>query len=343
MKLLLSITLATTYGISMRLLFVSFGDVLSVMSVTFFAIVPFLIGYLTILLLPYRENHTQTGAFFKPWLPCLAILFITSICGMEGMICWVMAFPLLALVAGIGGMVAFRRKRRRALKDIEWDFEKDDPPKPGAFNISLLFFIPLFAGVLEGNRISSFEKLDVGGQVEVAASPEVVWSVLTARHDYVVPPTHPTLCAMMEFPRHLSTTLDTLAIGRKRTSVYEKGLTFDETITRLVPSRRLEVAIANDPSKISKAVMDEHIVIGGEHIRMRGDAYALEPVSGGKTRLSLVSHFSINTPFNWYAGLWAKWLMSDVIREELNSINQRCQGMSGAHRAGHQSALEEGH
>ena len=128
----------------------------------------------------------------------------------------------------------------------------------------------------------------------------------------------------MGFPRHVSTTLDTLAINSHRISVYEKGLTFDETICRLEPARRLEVTITNDPSKISKAIMDEHIVIGGEHIRMQGDAYTLEPMSAGKTRLSLVSHFSINTPFNWYAGLWAKWLMSDVIQEELNSVRQQC-------------------
>lgn len=324
MKLLVSITLAATYGISMRLLFVSFGNDLAVMSLSFFVIVPFIIGYLTMLLIPYRERQTMTGAFFTPWLTCLVILCITFLTGMEGMICWAMAFPFFGIVAGLGGMLAFSRKRKRALKEAQWDFDKDDAGRPDTLKVSLLFFIPLFAGLLEGNRTTAFEELTIEKHLDITATPEVVWKALTTPHQSVLHSSHPTLCTLMGFPRHLNTTLDTLAINSHRIAVYEKGLTFDETICRLEPGRRLEVTIMNDPSKISKAIMDEHIVIGGEHIRMQGDSYALEPVPGGKTRLSLVSHFSINTPFNWYAGLWAKWLMSDVIREELNSLRGQC-------------------
>jgi len=324
MKLLLSVTLAATYGVIMRLLFVSFGNDLSVMSLSFFVIVPFIIGYLTILLIPYRERHTITGAFFAPWLTCLVILYITYLTGMEGMICWAMAFPFFGIVAGCGGMLALRRKRRRARKDPEWDFDKDDDGRPGMLKVSLLFFIPLFAGLLEGNRITAFEELTIEKHLDIASTSKDVWKALTSPHQNVLHSSHPTLCTLMGFPRHLSTTLDTLAINSHRIAAYEKGLTFDETICRLEPARRLEVTITNDPAKISKAIMDEHIVIGGDHIRMQGDTYTLEPMSGGKTRLSLVSHFSINTPFNWYAGLWAKWLMSDVIREELNSVRDQC-------------------
>lgn len=324
MKLLVSITLAATYGISLRLLFVSFGDALSVMSFSFFVIVPFIIGYLTILLLPYREQHTQTGAFFKPWLTCLVILGITYLTGLEGMICWAMAFPFFAIVAGCGGMLAFGRKRRRARKDPQWDFDKDDGERPDTLKVSLLFFIPLFAGLFEGNRISAYEELTIEKHLDIDATPQVVWKALTTPHQRMTPSSGPTLCGLMGFPRHLSTTLDTLAVNRHRIAVYEKGLTFDETICKVVPGRSLEVSITNDPTKISKAIMDEHIVIGGDHIRMQGDGYALQPMPGGRTRLSLVSHFSINTPFNWYADLWAKWLMSDVIQEELNSVRGQC-------------------
>src|ERR1700743_1995395 len=132
MKLFISIILSAFYGISIRLLFAAFGDLLPVMSITFFFIVPFLIGYLTILLLPYRESHNATGAFLKPTLTCGIILVITWFFKIEGMICWIMAFPIFAVLAGCGGVVAFNRKRRRALRKIEWDFDKDDWEKPGA-------------------------------------------------------------------------------------------------------------------------------------------------------------------------------------------------------------------
>jgi len=320
MKLLLSITLAAVYGISLRMLFASFGDAIAIMSISFFFIVPFLIGYLTVLLLPYRERHTAKGAFFKPWLTCLVILVVTCYFGIEGQICWVMAFPIFALVSGFGGVFAFHRKRRRALKNVEWDFDKPDDERPGTLNISLLFFIPLFTGLLEGNRISSFDNLTIEKQIEIPAPPDIVWNALTAARQTNVKTRHLSLCSMLGFPRHVSTILDTAAIGKQRIAKYEKGLTFFETITRLEPGRRFEVSITTDPSTISKAVMDEHIVIGGEHIRMQGDDYTLQPLPDGKTRLSLVSHFSINTPFNWYARIWATWLMSEVLQEELQSL-----------------------
>ncbi len=82
------------------------------------------------------------------------------------------------------------------------------------------------------------------------------------------------------------------------------------------------VSIKTDPAKISKAIMDEHIVIGGKHVQLQEDEYKLEALPNGKTRLSLSSHFTINTPFNWYAGLWSKMLMADILKEELSSLGQ---------------------
>jgi hypothetical protein len=321
MKLLISITLAAFYGISIRMLFASFGDILSVMSISFFFIVPFLIGFLTIAPLPYRNSQNEAGAFFKPWLSCLVILVITWYLKIEGIICWVMAFPIFASFAGLGGLIAFRRKRRRAQRKIQWDFDKDDWEKPGAMKVSLLFFIPIFAGLLEGDQLSGSEDLTVENEIEIQASPSAVWSALTASRQNAIKASHPGLPAIMGFPYHLNTTLDSVAIGGQRIATYEKGLTFVETISQLEPGRRLVVDITTDASKISKAIMDEHIVIGGKHIRMQGDEYNLQALPNGDTKLSLASHFSINTPFNWYARPWSKWLMSDVLLQELQSLS----------------------
>ena len=321
MKLLLSISIAAIYGVGIRLLYSTFSALLPVMSISFFFIVPFFIGYLTILLLPYRERHTSTGAFFKPWLTVSAVLLITFFCKIEGLICWVMAFPLFAILAGCGGLIAFNRKRRRAQINVQWDFDKDDWEKPGALKSSLLLFIPLFAGLLEGKNTSVFENITVEDQIEIRASPDAVWAALTTASQTTILPRHSTLTSLLGFPHHLGTNLDRLAIGGKRVAVYQKGLRFDETITRLEPGNRLTLTITTDASQISKAIMDEHIVIGGEHIQMQEDNYTLQRLPSGGTRLSLSSRFSINTPFNWYARLWANWLMSDVISEELQSIS----------------------
>lgn len=324
MKLLLPITLAAVYGTSLRLLFASFGDAMAIMSITFFFLVPFLVGYLTILLLPYKETHTQTGAFFKPAITCLLILLITMFLKIEGQICWLMAFPIFAFIAGCGGLVAFHRKKRRFKKKYNFDFEKNTIDKPDKLTVSLLFFIPIFLGLIEGKRTTSFEYVSIEEQVDIPAPPDAVWDALTSARQTTAGSQQWSLCGMIGFPHHKSTTLDTVATGGHRTASYEKGLTFFETISQLEPGRRLDLNITTHPATISKAVMDEHIVIGGEHIRMQGDTYTLQPLPNGKTRLSLTSRFSINTPFNWYARIWANWLMSDVLTEELQILKQSC-------------------
>ena len=320
MKLLLSVIIAATYGLSIRLAYNFLDASMEIMSFSFFFLLPFLIGYLTVILIPYKTKHTATGAFFKPTLTCLVILVITLFFNIEGMICWVMAFPLFALLAGAGGVVAFHRKRKRSILNTEWDFEKDDWEKPGSLKISFLLLIPILAGLLEGDRISSFKEITVEKQVELNASPNVVWNTLVEKSRPGKGNTL-SLANILGFPHHLNTTLEKPVVNGSRIATYEKGLTFIETIRKIQPGRLLVLEITNDPSKISTAIMDEHIVIGGKHIKLLEDEYRLEELPNGRTLLSLSSRFSINTPFNWYAGLWAEWLMSGILKEELSSLS----------------------
>jgi hypothetical protein len=322
MKLLLSVLIASFYGLTIRLLFGFFNDVMPIMGVVFFFFVPYLIGYLTIILLPYKKEHTTTGAFFKPWLTVGVILLVTMFFSIEGAICWAMAWPVFGVLAGLGGLSAFSRKRRRAIRKMDWDFEKDEWEKPGGLKVSFLFLIPLLAGAIEGDRTSSFKELSVEKQVEIKASPEAVWKALLSNNQTDIKRQGLTFSSFFGFPHHLNTTVGKIAVGGSRVANYEKGLTFMETIEKIEPGRSLVLSIKTDPSRISKAVMDEHIVIGGEHVQLLQDEYKLEELSGGRTRLTLSSRFSINTPFNWYAGIWSKWLMSDILQEELDAVRQ---------------------
>jgi|GEM_PF-457120 len=327
MNLLFSIFIAALYGLTVHLLFDIFGDALGVMSISFFFLVPFLIGYLTILFIPYKESQSFTGAFLKPWLTCIVLLAVTIYFNIEGAICWIMAFPLFGIMAGFGGVTAFNRKVRRYQRKMMFDFEKDDWDKPGSLKMSFILLIPVLAASLEGDRASSFEPLTVEKKITVRASPDHVWKVLTESDRPAVKTDHTTLSGMLGFPHHLRTTIDTFQVGGCRLAVYDKGLTFTEKIKKIEPGRSLIVGITTDPSQISKAIMDEHIVIGGRHIKMQEDEYRLEALPDGQTLLTLSSRFCINTPFNWYAAIWARWLMSEILREELFSV----QGVKPGH------------
>ena len=104
---------------------------------------------------------------------------------------------------------------------------------------------------------------------------------------------------------------------------YDKGLYFNETITEYEHEKKMVLDIKTDPNKIPPTVMDEHILIGGRHVDILQDVYTLEQLPNGNYLLKLSSHFFINTPFNWYAAIWADYLMSDILDAELQLIQSR--------------------
>ncbi len=323
MKTLLGVSFATIYGLTIRLLFGFFNNIMSIMSVTALIIVPVIIGFATVMFIPLDKISTGVGAFFKPWLTTLAILFLTILINLEGAICWIMIYPLFSIMAGFGGLGAYYlKKKQQQMPDdptiIDWE-------KPDSLKISLVLLTPLFFGWIEGDRSLAPKELSITEEVIIAAPPAEIWYALTHvnKVDGNEKKTH--LANALGFPHHLQTTLDSAAVGGKRMAYYEHGLYFEETITAYEPERLMVLDIDVDPDKIPPTVMDEHILIGGKHVDVLEDTYRLTPLSDGTSQLSLTSRFYINTPFNWYSRIWAKYLMSDLLSGELDLIRHRAQ------------------
>ena len=316
MKSLLAIVLAATYGLVIRLLFGFASGLMEIMSITFIFLVPFGVGYLTVLLMPPTSIRTSGGAFWAPWLTSLVLLGITVALSIEGTICWLMIFPIFAIIAGIGGAVAFSQRPRK-------DRESDSPPRPTNLHMSLLVAGPLLLGFIEGEKALVPKELTISREVVVEASPAVVWQQLTSCQTVARPAGGHSLAGLFGFPRHLTTTLDSFKVGGKRMAYYEKGLYFEETVASYQPARQLVLQVNANPSAVPPAVMDEHILIGGKHLDILQDTYQLTPLAGGRTSLRLASRFYINTPFNWYAEIWAHYLMSDILTGELKDLQAR--------------------
>lgn len=313
MRTLISVSLATIYGLMLRALFGFMNNLLEVMSISFIILAPFIIGALTIYLIPKEKTTTMTGAFFKPWLTTLAILFFTLVLHMEGAICWFMIYPLFSILAGIGGIIIFRIRKQN----------KNDWEDNNTLDVSFVLLIPVLIGFLEGDSTLRPVYYTVEENLEIEASTEKVWHAITNINKISNDETEFSFSSFIGFPSHIETQLDTLAIGGKRKAIFERGLYFDETICQFEVEKLLVLDIKTDPYNIPPTVMDEHILIGGKHIDILQDIYKLEKISPSKTRLTLSSKFFINTPFNWYAGMWAKFLMKDILKGQLNLINKR--------------------
>lgn len=323
MKLFIAVLFASLYGLSMRLAFGFLGNIMPIMSITFLLLLPMLIGFLTVLLLPRQKVKSNAAAFFLPWLTCLVILFITMLFSIEGMICWIMVFPLFVILAGIGGVLAFSFKQRNT-KDNQSDSTQDSNGG-NTLSASVVIIIPLIMGLIEGDRTTIPREIIAQKQIQIHASPQEVWQQIL-RIDTIRQDEHQhKISALIGFPHHVHTTLDSAAVGGVRMAYYERGLYFKETITQYEPGKFMRLAVKTDPYNIPPAVMDEHILIGGKHLDILEDTYQLESAQDGTTRLTLSSKYMINTPLNWYVSMWSSMLMDDVLGNELAIIKHRAE------------------
>ncbi|MFL5763113.1 MAG: hypothetical protein ACJ77K_04165 [Bacteroidia bacterium] len=320
MKFTLAVIFATVYGLVTRLLFGAFDEFMSIMGIVFLGLIPLIVGFLTVFPISANKKINGAAAFFLPWLTSVVILIVTVALNVEGTICWVLIFPFFATFAGLGGLIAMAIRNKR-------DKNNQEPPKPTVLNISLALFIPLIAGYFEGNRTLSPEQMTITQEIIIPVSKEQVWNVLTNINELKQEERSSSFSHWLGFPHHISTTLDSAKTGGKRIACYEKGLCIEETIISCKEKENMLLRVDVDPSKVPPNVMDEHIVIGGKYVDILEDSYSLEELSSGTTRLKLSSKFVINTPFNWYAGIWSKYLMKDILSGELALINKRCNNL----------------
>ncbi|MBL0190282.1 MAG: hypothetical protein IPQ18_02730 [Saprospiraceae bacterium] len=204
MKTLLAVSLATIYGVSLRIMFGLLNNFMGIMSVSFLILAPVIIGFLTIILLPKENTKSSSGAFFKPWLTSLAILIITMLFNIEGSICWIMIYPLFSILAGIGGVIAYHFRKPRTN-----DPDKNNWENQNTLNVSFILLIPIVVGLLEGDRTLTPKEFNISKSVIISASPKEVWHELTNINYISTNENKFSFSNMMGFPKHLRTTLDT--------------------------------------------------------------------------------------------------------------------------------------
>ncbi len=323
MKTLLAVSLATIYGLTLRISFGLLNAFMGIMSLSFLVLVPALIGFLTVALQPKRKVRTVSGAFFLPWLTSLVILILTIAVEIEGTICWIMMYPFFAVLAGIGGVMAYFSQKRNQNHP-----EEEEWRKPDTLSTTFALALPLLVGFVEGDKTLNTKHYLISRSVAIEAPAAIAWHSLTHINKIEAGESHSLFSKLIGFPKHVQTILDTPAAGGKRVALYENGLYFNETIVAYEKEKRMVLDIHTDPTHIPPKVMDEHIVIGGRHVDILEDVYTLEKVSQTRCRLTLSSRFYINTPFNWYAGIWARYLMQDLLESEIRLVKERAENRS---------------
>ncbi|QJR09495.1 hypothetical protein DSM104443_00539 [Usitatibacter rugosus] len=309
---LLVLGLGAIYGVAA---YKTFADVFSIreasasglMLVSFLVGVPLAIGVLVGFIARRRTNAGVAGTGALSTLSIALFVFTAGAVLREGSICIVMAAPLFFVAGIIGAIVG----------------SFISPPKRrGSKLVPAVLLIPLVGGPLEAQFPSPTEHQVITRSVHIAAQPESVWQHINYPLDIQPSELSEGFAYRIGVPYPIEARTIEGRVGGTRTLKWERGVTFEETITAWEPKRRVAWVYKFGPDSFPPGSLDDHIVIGGKYFDLEETSYTLTPEAGG-TRLTIKVGTRITTNFNWYAGLWADYLVSDTAEAILKFYKTR--------------------
>ncbi|WKV14034.1 hypothetical protein [Marivirga harenae] len=312
-KFLLILGLPISIALCFRFLFgSSWNDIWSVMTVSFLAGLPYLVGVITIYF-SKEENIKSLGyRIITPWIPIFAFFIITLVFSLEGWACWIMILPLFMFFASLGGVTCgyFRlRKLKRSSK----------------LQISLAFLLPILIGPIEHEFASSRSLSQAYTSIEINATPEAIWKNVTRVSVISDKEQNRSINSFLGIPEPRKAELNYEGIGAVREASFSGGLIFTEIVTSYEHEQFMEFTIEPNTGEIPSTTFDEHVLIGGEYFDVLKGTYKLKQISPSTFELQLWSEFELNTSFNWYSEFWARLIMKDIQNNILKVIKKRAE------------------
>jgi len=284
------------------------------MTFTFFASLPYVVGVLTIYLSSVDKVKSLGYRLFYPWIPIFVFFVITMIFSIEGWACWTMILPIFLIFASLGGITAghFKLKKSKQTNNL---------------HLSLAVLIPFFIGPIEKaiGEIPGFYTAYT--YLDIEAPKERIWSNVTRVSEMTESEDQGRLTNFLQIPRPIEAELDYEGVGAKRKAIFDGGLVFDETVVKYQHEKMMNFSIKANTYEIPSTTFDEHILIGGDFFDVLEGTYELEKLENNKYRLHLYSEFKLTTTFNFYASIWGLWIMKDIQDNILRVIKKRSENV----------------
>ncbi len=257
-----------------------------------------------------RGRHALTG-FAVALLMLLAGVVMLN----EGGVCTVMAAPFFLIIAPFGAMWSGNNRRAARLR--------------GEAGITLRsvawLALPAVAMPLQQQFPLPLPLADtvVTSTVVVAAPPAAVWNqLIEVRHIRQRELGWTFSQDVAGVPKPTDARLDRHGVGGVRHVHWGPGVAFDEVVTRWQPGRDLAWRFAFPAGGFGKA-FDEHINPDSDYLKVADGSYRLDPLPGGRTRLTLTTHYRVRTAINAYCDLWGRVFVGDFHTNVLRVIKGR--------------------
>ena len=287
----------------------NFGTGVLVMSLSYVFILPAVIGMVHVYIRSRTAMPSYVASVFEPMLPALLCLVFSLLVHWEGTICLAMAFPVILLLSGLGGIIM---RIILSTKNKHLVF--------AAFTM-----LPVPLSFAEQSIPLPQEKQIVSNTIHIKAPAKRVWQKIV-RVEKITEP-QDSLFYSLGFPKPVEAVLTGEGVGQTRLATFERGLQFIETVTVWRENQKLAFTIKADPKATPLTTLDEHVTVGGQFFDVLSGAYEIEYAGDGVT-LRLYSEHRISTHFNFYARMWSRFLMGEIQKNILRVIKQRSEAQA---------------
>lgn len=302
------------YAIVGRYSAVTQGPAPELVGIGFLVVLPMMLGaFATFGYDPLGTN--PRNALRVPFALLLAVIVLSAVFLREGLICIIMLAPFWLGFGTLGGSLTYRMRRLF--------------PDDRSYSVSLLL-APVIVVQAEPYLPIPHDRFSVTRSVTVAASPETLWPLIEGVG--TVSPAEGVWTVshnLIGLPRPRSARLEGSGPGATRWADWGHGILFREQVDIWQPGRAIGWRFAFDELK-GWASTDRHLMPDGPYYRIERGAYRLEPLGGGKTRLTLTTEYSADTHFNAYAALWGQLFLGDIETNVLDIVRRRAE----AHQSG---------
>ena len=258
---------------------------------------------------------SPVGCFVWPTAGILTLVGVAWLAAGEGAICIAMILPFWIPAAVAGWVIQRINARRRRLNQID----------PSRFDAVGWAAIPLALLGIESLYEPDWQTREVTRHVVIEASPEAVWPLLLSIPDVGANEGHWNLTQdFLDVPRPRNAELVKTPAGLVRKASWQRGIRFDERITRIRPNAEIGWNFEFGDDSVQRNT-DRHISPDGAFLKIAAGRYDLRPRQDSKTVLSLTTTYRMRTNLPGYFAFWGELLLGDVQSNVLQIVADRAE------------------
>lgn len=238
-------------------------------------IAPFLIGVVAGLV--WRPLRLRTGGIALHSFACMLLTLLGGWLFLhEGVVCLIMAFPILYVFIFVGALASTGAP---------------SPDDRGKLNV---FVLPVIVFLIALGEPATRRHVDgvVTDEILIHAPPEKVWPHVVDFPEIKEPPRY--WLFRMGLPMPMATTCDGQYVGAGRRCIFNGGAVFEEKVSELAVNEKLTFDIVKSPP--------DPELLG--HLELERGQFELRDNHDGTTTLIGRSWYSLNVRPVWYFDWW---------------------------------------